>query len=131
VLVDQYRRGLGAVSRELPAGVIEPGESPLAAAQRELREETGHEARAWIPLGAVSPEPSRSTAIAHLFVAQGAHPVGEQRLDEEEDLVVRVVPLAEALGSAGQAGDGAGAGGIVHGTHLAALFLAQRRGLLG
>ena len=50
LFVEQYRHGCGRVSLELPAGVIDPGEHPLAAAQRELLEETGYAAEDWRPL---------------------------------------------------------------------------------
>src|SRR5687768_11288124 len=45
VLVEQYRHGVGAILLELPAGVVEREDSPASAAKRELREETGYEAR--------------------------------------------------------------------------------------
>ena len=123
LLVDQYRRGLDAVSRELPAGVIEPGELPLDAARRELLEETGHQAEHWTPLLTVSPEPARSTSRAHLFVARGARQVAGQRLDASEEITIHRVPLAEALAAVE-------AGALAHGTHIGALLLALRKGLL-
>ncbi|HEX9481537.1 MAG TPA: NUDIX hydrolase, partial [Solirubrobacteraceae bacterium] len=51
VLARSFKLGVGKVSLSLPAGYIEDGEEPLAGAKRELREETGHEAREWTPLG--------------------------------------------------------------------------------
>src|SRR5688572_3995104 len=51
VLIEQYKHGIGRRIFELPAGYIEPGESPLLSAQRELLEETGLEASEWRSLG--------------------------------------------------------------------------------
>ena len=60
VLIDQYRHGLGETSYEIPAGVTEPSDaSPLAAAQRELMEETGYGGGQWrLPF---RPTPPRRT----------------------------------------------------------------------
>lgn len=124
VLVRQYRHGLGAARLELPAGVIEPQEPPLAAAQRELAEETGYEATEWSPLISVSTEPSRHTTRAHFFVALGARLTRLPALDASEELEVELVErgaLLEAVES----------GEIAHGVHIAAILLAERRGLLG
>ncbi len=123
VLVRQYRHGIGRTLLECPAGAVGPAEEPLAAAQRELLEETGYAAEEWIYLGRCAPEPSKHTNYAHLFVARGARPVQPPQLDHTEDLSVHRVPIEEAFR---QAEDG----DLAHGIHLTALFWARQRGLL-
>ena len=75
VLVRQYRHGIGSASLELPAGVIEPNESPEEAARRELAEETGYESSDWQSIYSVSTEPARHTTRALFFVASNARQV--------------------------------------------------------
>jgi len=123
VLVEQYRHGVARLSRELPAGVIDAGETPLQAAQRELLEETGYEATRWLPLLEVSPETSRHTHRAHFFVALGAHPVAAARPESCEVLQVCLAPAAGIVEAALR-------GEIEHGLHVAALLAAERKGLL-
>ena len=123
VMVEQYRRAIERGSLELPAGVLEPGEAPLAGAQRELLEETGYIAGEWTSLGRCAPEPSRHTNYAHLYFARGARCVAGQRLDASEELHVRLVEPAEVLRMAD-------AGEIVHGIHVLALLAAARQGLI-
>jgi 8-oxo-dGTP pyrophosphatase MutT (NUDIX family) len=124
VLVRQYRHGLGGPSLELPAGVIEPEESPLDAARRELREETGFAADDLQPLLMAVPEPARNTTRAHFFFARGAVRIAEIALDHSEELEVVLVPVAELFELIDQ-------GHIVHAAHIGAILLASRRGLLG
>jgi 8-oxo-dGTP pyrophosphatase MutT (NUDIX family) len=123
VLVRQYRRGIAAESLELPAGVMDIGEIPLEAAQRELGEETGYTARSWQPVATFATDPSRSTVRAHFFCALGASQTAARALEASEDLEVLKVPRAELLGLVES-------GRIVHGVHVAAILLAERRGLL-
>lgn len=124
VMVRQYRHGLGGASLELPAGVIEPSEAPIDAARRELREESGFEAREIVPLWSLSPEPARNSTRAYFFFARAEPRVSEPALDQSEELEVLLVPVPELFELIEH-------GQIVHGAHVAAILLAERRGLLG
>lgn len=66
-------------------GMLEPDEAPLAAAQRELLEETGYEAAEWVSLGSYIKDPNRGIATMHLFLARGATPVAQPQSDDLED----------------------------------------------
>jgi 8-oxo-dGTP pyrophosphatase MutT (NUDIX family) len=122
-LVRQYRHGIRKDSLELPAGALEPGEAPLAAAQRELLEETGYASAHWQPLMSASIDPSRQTARAHFYCASGAERASVPRLDASEDLETVFVSRAELL-------DFIDTGRLAHGIHIAAILMAERRGLL-
>ncbi len=95
VLVRQYRHGSGEFSLELPGGVVEKGQSPLAAAQRELREETGYGAEKWQSLAQFLPNPAVQGNVAHLFLAEGAAVVGATDFDPDEDIELELVPLTD------------------------------------
>jgi 8-oxo-dGTP pyrophosphatase MutT (NUDIX family) len=123
LFVEQYRHGCGRVSRELPAGVIDPGEEPLAAAQRELLEETGHAAQDWRPLIALLPEPNRFSTRAHFYFARGARRVGEQQPDATEQIHVVHVDT-------GAVWTEIASGRVEHGVHIAAILFAMGLGLL-
>ena len=86
ILVRQFRPGPGRILDEIPGGGMEPGETPIQAAQRELLEETGCSG----DLAYVGPSlcEAHSTALRHNFVATNARPVGSQHLDPSEFIQV-------------------------------------------
>ncbi|HVZ80134.1 MAG TPA: NUDIX hydrolase [bacterium] len=98
LMVEQFRHGSQALSLEVPGGAVDPQESPLEAAKRELREETGYEADEWHLLGDVRPNPAILDNHCHLYLALGARPAGELRLDEAEELEVSLHDLERIPG---------------------------------
>jgi ADP-ribose pyrophosphatase len=81
---------------EVPAGTLEPGEAPEAAAVRELEEETGYRASSWRKLGAFYPSPGVLSERMHLFVAEGLTP-GPARPEADEQLTPHVLAWEQAL----------------------------------
>ena len=96
LFVRQFRYPIGEVLMELPAGKLNVGEDPLAAAARELLEETGAVARNFYDLGWIYTSPGYTTERLYLYAADGLTFKG-QHLDEDEFLDVLRVPLTEAV----------------------------------
>jgi ADP-ribose pyrophosphatase len=94
VLERQYRYPVGKVLLEIPAGKIDPGESALACAQRELLEETGYQAREWARAGVVHNAAAYSTEGIEIWFARGLS-AGTQRLDVGEFIELCLMTEAE------------------------------------
>jgi len=93
VLVKQFRPGVEKVEFELPGGMIDPGEKPSRAAERELLEETGYEGNLEF-LSARSYSPY-SSGYRHVFMATGCNKVSDLDLDPDEFLEVAVVDMED------------------------------------
>lgn len=96
LLIRQYRHCVGRVLFELPAGRVDPGEDVLAAARRELREETGYTASHWKSLGNFFPLAGLSNHEGFFFEARGLV-AGSVDLDDFEEVEPYPVTAAEAL----------------------------------
>jgi ADP-ribose pyrophosphatase len=105
LMVRQYRQGISRTTVEFPAGLIEIGETPAAAAERELFEETGYLPEALKPIGTIYPNPAFMTNRCYTFLAEGLHretrgegsPAGAAEgkggMDELELLDALLVPI--------------------------------------
>jgi 8-oxo-dGTP pyrophosphatase MutT (NUDIX family) len=86
----QVKYGIEGVTLAVVGGYVKEGEEPLAAAQRELLEETGYESPDWLSLGSYLVDPNRGIATGDLFLAQGARYVQAPIVDdlEEQELLL-------------------------------------------
>jgi ADP-ribose pyrophosphatase len=117
-LVEQYRIGAGKSVLELPAGKIEPDEDPLAAARRELREETGMDAAKIKPLGNFYMSPGYANEYMYCYLATGLYPAPLSP-DSDEFINVKKVPLSQLIEWVNQ-------GKVDDSKTLAVLMLAQK-----
>ena len=97
IIEHQFRYPLHDVITEIPAGKLDSAsEEPLAAARRELLEETGITADEWIDLGCYHPAAAYCSEKLNLYLARGLH-MGDQRLDQDEFLNIEKVPFEQAI----------------------------------
>lgn len=116
VLVRQFRHGINDFSLEIPGGVIEGGEDPVAAGVRELREESGYVGERARLLGSVHPNPAMQSNRCHLVLVEAARRTAELEWDPDEEMAILTLPVDEVYALARN-------GGIIHALVLDALLL--------
>jgi 8-oxo-dGTP pyrophosphatase MutT (NUDIX family) len=92
ILVRQFRAGSGHDSLETPGGLLDPGEDPLMAGPRELKEETGFAGDPPVVLGTVWSNASILTSKTTFLLVTNALQVAEPKLDHSEEVAVELVP---------------------------------------
>jgi 8-oxo-dGTP pyrophosphatase MutT (NUDIX family) len=115
VVVRQFRFGIDAISLEIPGGVVEPGEDPVAAGVRELREETGYVGTGARLIGSAQPNPAIQDNRCHFVLVEGAERRADTDWDPDEEIEVATAPVEEVL-------SWARGGRITHGLVQCALF---------
>ena len=96
-LIREYKYAIKRTSTEVAAGATEEGETPLAGAQRELREELGLQAREWVEMGRLDPFTTQLVSPNYMFLAFGVEE-GRRDPDEGEVLETVKIKLDEAVG---------------------------------
>lgn len=86
VLIRQFRYGSNKVEIEIPGGMVDPGEHPVAAGCRELLEETGYAGIDARIIGRVCPNPAIQRNHCYTVLVEQARKVGEPRMDDMEDI---------------------------------------------
>ena len=119
ILIRQYRHAIGDFIWEIPAGTLDPLETPLDCAKRELIEEIGFSANAWEKLGEITPVPGYSNERIHIFLATDLVPAS-QNLDKDEMLDIHEVELDDAMQMIHT-------GKIQDGKTIAGLFMSSHR----
>jgi ADP-ribose pyrophosphatase len=119
LLLKQYRYAAGDFIWEIPAGTLNPGESPLGCAKRELVEETGYSADKLEKLGEIVPVPGYSDERIHLYLATGLEKA-VQNLDKDEILNVHEINMDDALKMIAK-------GEIIDSKTISGLYLASIR----
>jgi ADP-ribose pyrophosphatase len=120
ILVEQDRQGTRQPSLEFVAGLLDEGESPRAAAARELEEETGYQAAELHELGWYYSDPAILTNKVTIFLAEGCKRTGKKNQDEGEDVRMQLFSMSDVDEMIAN-------GKITHGLCWSAWYLYQIR----
>jgi ADP-ribose pyrophosphatase len=96
ILINQYRHALRKFIWEIPAGTLDPRETAITCARRELIEETGYSAQEFKQLAEITPVPGYSDERIYIYLATDLEPA-RQNLDSDEILNVHTLKFEEAL----------------------------------
>ena len=118
IIVRQYRHPTGELLLELPAGKLDPGESPAVCARRELEEETGWRAGTLIDLGWFYTTPGFSDEVLHAFAASGLDAAPGHHPDPDEAIEIVTMTVDEVLAACRT-------GGIRDSKTIATMLLSQ------
>lgn len=98
ILIEQFRHGTDEFTIEIPGGLIEKGEEPIIAAQRECEEETGYSSQLKpIFLGQVEPNPAFMDNKCYTFLWEGCTLTKSQNFDEHEEIKIMEVEIDEVF----------------------------------
>ncbi|HZK33788.1 MAG TPA: NUDIX hydrolase [Bacillota bacterium] len=120
LMVEQHRYAIGQKQHELPAGLLDEGETPLVAAKRELLEETGYIGNSWDHLISLYMSPGIHDEKIHIYMATDLEEAGLQSLDEDELLTFGTMSLKQVLEGIknGDITDGKTVTGVLMYSHL-------------
>ncbi len=97
IVLRSYKHGPAEVVTSLPAGYLEPGEDPGAAARRELLEETGHVSELWEGLGTFVVDGNRGAGTVHMFLARDAELIAAPDAGDLEETELSFLPFDDLL----------------------------------
>lgn len=95
VMINEYKHGAKKVLLTIPSGLVEKGESLRRSAMRELQEETGYGAEKLVKLASLREFPKRMRHRLHIFLADRAFRLGEQKLDKTENIDVSLMSFED------------------------------------